>query len=255
MARPKRIDYSGARHHVMNRGARRESIFPSDEACGTFLDLLTELPKRYGVVVHGFALMPNHYHLMVESQLGELSEAMAYFQAQYVKYLNRLYKWDGPIFKGRYKNRVVVLEEQWMYLLAYLHLNPVNAGLAVTPAQAHWTSHKYYARKVIQPDWLCTSELKAILEAFGGYSSYLQDVRKGKGEIPADFDLVIFGRSASTSAEPREEQSIASERILLSQALDEVIRASGVDENRLRTSVYGRKGNHVRKVAAYWLLY
>ncbi|MCP4604427.1 MAG: hypothetical protein GY847_28545 [Proteobacteria bacterium] len=237
----------------MNRGARREPIFPSDEACGMFLDLLSELPQRYGVIVHGYALMPNHYHLMLESKRGELSRAMAYFQGKYVAILNTIFDWDGPVFKGRFQNRVVYRDEYWMNLLIYLHLNPVKARLAVTPAQAQWTSHRYYARRTSPPTWLQTSELKEMLDAYGGYTTYLRDMLAGRSETPDDFDTVHFERSRSTSAETGEVPKTETRTITVKQAVREVMRASGASSDELKTSRYGSKGNPARIVAAYWL--
>ena len=253
MPRPKRIDYPGARHHVMNRGARREPVFLDDSACGMFVGLLSELPKRYGVFIHGFALMPNHYHLMLESTRGEFSRAMAYFQGRYVSYLNHVHGWDGPLFKGRFKNRVVYREEYWMYLLIYLHLNPVRARLTTTAAQAPWTSHKYYARKISSPDWLRTDELKEIFAAFGGYRHYLGEVMRNRGEKPDGFDSVAFDEGRSTSAVTEEVTRVAAPVISAELAIEEVLRASGVPLAELTKATYGPKGNPARKVAAYWL--
>lgn len=85
MPRPPRIDFSGAHHHVMNRGARLQTIFFDDESCAVFLDLVGEAVERYGIKVHGYALMAVHFHLMVESVRGNLSEAMKLISARYVQ--------------------------------------------------------------------------------------------------------------------------------------------------------------------------
>ena len=66
----------GARHHVMNRGVRLHDIFFADESCAVFLELVGEAVERCAIRVHGYALTPNHFHLMVESVRGNLSEAM-----------------------------------------------------------------------------------------------------------------------------------------------------------------------------------
>ena len=129
MSRPPRLDYPGARHHVMNRGARREAIFLDQQTCVRFLALLGTLPGRFGVRVHGYALMPNHFHLMLESTRGNLSRAMQYLSGEFVRRANARRSWDGPIFKGRFRNRVVETDAYWRDLLCYLHLNPIRAHL------------------------------------------------------------------------------------------------------------------------------
>src|SRR5688572_1964032 len=107
MPRTPRIDFPGVRHHVMNRGARRAPIFVNDLTCGAFLDVLGELPERFGVVVHAYALMPNHFHLLLETPRGNLSRAMKHLEGVYSQRLNATYEWDGPLFRGRFRNEVV----------------------------------------------------------------------------------------------------------------------------------------------------
>ena len=62
MARPLRIDVEDGWYHVMSRGIERRCIFVDDSYCRHFLDLLGEMSARYGVEVHAFVLMGNHYH-------------------------------------------------------------------------------------------------------------------------------------------------------------------------------------------------
>ena len=62
MPRPRREDYEGSWHHVMNRARHRERIFFGDADAYEFLDLVGETTEKYGVEVHAYSLMPNHYH-------------------------------------------------------------------------------------------------------------------------------------------------------------------------------------------------
>jgi putative transposase len=65
MPRKPRIDFPGAWHHVMHRGARRAPIFRSDDDCLRFLGVVEDAADRFGIEVHAWSLMPNHYHLLV----------------------------------------------------------------------------------------------------------------------------------------------------------------------------------------------
>jgi len=253
MPRAPRIDAPDTRHHVMNRGARRAPIFGDESHCGLFLELLAELPERFGCAVHGFALMPNHFHLMLESRRGELSRAMGYLQSRYAVLVNRHGGWDGPLFRGRFRNRVVWHEHHWVHLLAYLHLNPVRARLVVRPEQADWTSHRCYVGLDSLPGWLTTSEL---LEAFGGvkgYRQYLADLLAKRGEEPEGFDAVLL-RGRTTSDEDVRESTAAPVLTAPRDALGEVARAAGVKVSSLRKTRRGRVGNPARVVAAWWLV-
>ena len=136
MPRPLRIAYPGARHHVMNRGARREPVFYDDVSRNTFITFLAELPERFGVLIHAYALMPNHYHLLVESTQGRLSDGMAFLGSRYTQWVNAVHpNWDGPLFRGRFRSKEVVNEQHWHYLPIYLHLNPLRSQLAMRLSQ------------------------------------------------------------------------------------------------------------------------
>ena len=91
----------------MNRGARREPIFHKDSHCILFLSVLEEAVLRRRVEVHAYALMPNHFHLLVRSLHGDLSRFMRDVGGNYSRRLNQNYSWDGPLFRGRFKSQLV----------------------------------------------------------------------------------------------------------------------------------------------------
>ena len=64
MSRPPRIEYEGGWYHVMNRGGGQRTIFHADQHRDIFLSLLSDITPTYGVEVHVYCLMDNHYHLL-----------------------------------------------------------------------------------------------------------------------------------------------------------------------------------------------
>ena len=76
MARPLRIGLAGGRYHVTARGNERREIFRDDRDCQRFLELLAALPERFGVRLHAYVLMPNHYHLLLETPEANLSRTV-----------------------------------------------------------------------------------------------------------------------------------------------------------------------------------
>lgn len=257
MARTPRRDWPGARHHVMNRGARRAPIFIDDNHCAEFLILLAQLPERFGLRVHGFALMPNHFHLMLESQRGELSRGLAFLQARYSLLLNRHQGWDGPLFRARFRSKVVNRPEHWQHLLAYLHLNPLRAHLVMSLEQSRWTSHRAYLGQASHLDWLATEELLGLMGGGAGYTRYLRQCMTCRGLAPDGFEqssLFQQGRVRS----PRETKLARPEPLLLSADLDEEMARAGyllgVELPELLASKSGRAANLRRQVTIWWLV-
>ncbi|MDD5309357.1 MAG: transposase [Deltaproteobacteria bacterium] len=255
MPRPPRIDYPGARHHVMSRGARHAPIFFDDRSCALFLSILGTLPSRFGLRIHAYALMPNHFHLLVESERGRLSHAMSYLLSQYARSVNRIHSWDGPLFRGRFHHRPVLADAHWLHLLAYIHLNPLRASLVTRLGDAIWTSHDAYAGRSVGPDWLSTDD---HLDAFGGskgYSEFVRQVRIGRIGAPVGFAAVGFAGRQTKRDTANDAKSRVARIFPVAMALAQVAQAAGVPVAELRRTKRGRKGNPARVVAAWWLVH
>ena len=76
MARPLRIEYGGALYHATSRGDRQEPIYEDDEDRRAFLTVLGGVVERFGWVCYAYCLMRNHYHLVIETPKGNLSQGM-----------------------------------------------------------------------------------------------------------------------------------------------------------------------------------
>ena len=103
MARPLRIEYPGAFYHVTSRGNEQQDIFKSDVDREKFLSYLVSAGERYGAVFHAYCLMTNHYYLMLETPLGNLSLIMKHINSSYTRYFNTKHKRVGHLLQGRYK--------------------------------------------------------------------------------------------------------------------------------------------------------
>ena len=165
MARPLRIEYPGAWYHVINRGAGKRRIFHSIQDHELFLSLLGEASQVYGIEIHAYSLMGNHYHLLIHTPRGGLSRAMRHLNGIYTQKINRRQRTDGPLFRGRFKSLLVQSDEYLLELVRYIHMNPVEAGLCRPPKDHRWTSHRAYLLKGLRSKWLHTGE---VLSRFDG---------------------------------------------------------------------------------------
>jgi len=144
MARPLRIVYEGAFYHVTARGNERKNIFLSRRDYERFLSYLTDAVHKFGMVLHTFVLMTNHYHLILESPRANLSSFMHALNSAYTTYFNIKRGRSGHLFQGRYKAMVVDKDHYLLELSRYIHLNPVRAGLAEKPEDYPYSSLRCY---------------------------------------------------------------------------------------------------------------
>jgi putative transposase len=164
MARKLRVEYPGAIYHVLNRGDRREPIFRDDQDRKRFISTLGETCEKAAWQVHANCLMSNHFHLVVETPLGNLVDGMKWFLGTYTSRFNRRHRLSGHLFSGRYKALVVQGSEGYLRTVCdYVHLNPVRAKLLKPeePLRAYgWSTYRQYlsARKQ-RASWLRVDRL------------------------------------------------------------------------------------------------
>ena len=154
MARQLRIEFPGAFYHVTARGNERKAVFKSIKDREQFFSYLESASNRYGAIIHAYCLMDNHYHILIETPLGNLSKIMQHINSAYTTYFNIKRDRSGHLFQGRYKSILVEVDEYAKELSRYIHLNPVRAKMVKTPEEYQWSSYSYYADKRKAPEWL-----------------------------------------------------------------------------------------------------
>jgi putative transposase len=231
MARPLRVAFAGAWFHVTARGNERFVIFRRDADRHKWLELLAEVPERFGVRLHGYVLMTNHYHLIIETGPESLSRAMQWLNLSYAMWFNRRHGRVGHLFQGRFKAVVVEVESWGLKLSRYVHLNPVRIarlglskqarhqrrlGLAAAASaqevaerlqvldEYRWSSYRAYRGLESPPRWLCVEVLRGRASHSGrggkrAYRAYVEEaIRDGIEESPwqqVEAQLVLGGVS------------------------------------------------------------
>ena len=180
-----RIQFPGAVYHVMARGDRREAIFLDDEDRSMFLKALAEACGRTGWLCHGYVLMGNHYHLIIETPEANLVAGMAWLQNTFTRRHNVRHKLWGHLFGGRYKAVLVDDSNDGWYLptlIDYVHLNPARAGLVTLKRGLEafaWSSLTtgYLVSPSKRPPWLCADRglaMRGLKDDAAGRRAYLR---------------------------------------------------------------------------------
>lgn len=183
MARPLRLEFSGALYHVTARGDRQGDIFLSKKDREDWLDLLGDICARFNWVVHAFCQMTNHFHLLVETIDGNLSRGMQQLNGGYTQRINRRHSLVGHLFQGRYTAILVQKESYLLELSRYVILNPIRARMVESLEEWQWSSYRSIMGLAPAPSWLDTDWL---LSRFGTETEearrrYYQFIKAGKG--------------------------------------------------------------------------
>lgn len=164
MARALRIEYPGAWYHIMNRGLGRRKTYITSSDRKQFLSILADTVQTFRIEVHAYTLMDNHYHLLIHTPDMGLARAMRHINGVYTQKFNYAHCTDGPLFRGRYKAKLVDEDEYLLEVVRYIHMNAVDARLVCSPESYEWSSHAAYLHPQKKEKWLTTDD---VLGYFG----------------------------------------------------------------------------------------
>lgn len=252
MPRPPRIDFPGAWHHAMNRGARHQDLFVDDEDRRIFLDLLAQTARRFALEVHGYALMSNHFHLLLRSRRGRLSAAMRHLQQTWTQLVNRRHGWDGPLFRGRFRSQLIEDDTYLLTVLAYLHLNPVVAGLARDAESARWTSHNAYVGREPTLSWLHTDELLARAGGPKGVAGVVHELATYPRDLGEELVEELHAKGPATG-QVLAQYPDQRDPVDPSAALAAIAKLTGVELDALQRPARGPKASPARRFAVWAL--
>jgi REP element-mobilizing transposase RayT len=182
MARPLRVQYPNAVYHITCRGNEQKPIFRDDRDRSIFLKKLIESMDIYGVKLHGYVLMSNHFHLLLETPLGNLGEFMRRFNISYTGYFNYRYKRSGHLYQGRYKSILVDKDNYLSILSRYIHLNPIRTRLFEKASPRDKTNYLRRYRWSSLPGYLDKRKKESFIEyavVLGGYGGDAERGRRG----------------------------------------------------------------------------
>src|ERR1700730_11581828 len=154
MARPIRLEYPGAVYHVMSRGHERSAIFREGGDREKFHSVLGAVVGDERWELHGYCLMGNHYHLLVETPEGRLSRGVKALNGRYAQWFNWRHGRRGHLLESRFRSVLVQKDSHLMELVRYIVLNPVRAGLVERAGDWKWSSYRATAGMSEVPEWM-----------------------------------------------------------------------------------------------------
>jgi REP element-mobilizing transposase RayT len=199
VARPLRIAFPGALYHVTSRGNARAPIYLDDHDRSRFLVVVQEVVERHHWRCYAYCLMTNHYHLVVDTPLGNLSAGMRQLNGVYTQAFNRRHARVGHLFQGRFSGILVERVSHLLELARYVVLNPVRAGMVGAPEDYRWSSLRATLGRSPLPSWL---EAERLLQTFNSPARYLEFVREGAG-LPSPWSALrgsVLGSDAFARA-------------------------------------------------------
>ena len=224
MPRQARLDAPGTLHHIMGRGIDRIKIFRNQVDRVDFLDRLGELCRAGYIRVYAWALIPNHFHLLVRTGDQPISYSMRKLLTGYVVNFNKRHKRFGHLFQNRYKSIVCEDDPYLLELTRYIHLNPLRAGLVKSLKELKsypWSGHSRLI-ETSQDEWQDTETVLSYFSpnrkrAIKKYESFIAEgVTQGKRPELTGGGLVrsMGGWFEVVSQRHKGERMVSDQRVL-----------------------------------------
>lgn len=197
MTRPLRLSFENAFYHITSRGNRREKIFYSDRDKEVFLKRLKEMLIKYSTICYAYCLMDNHYHIFIKTNKSNLSQGIHYLNSSYANWFRNKHQIIGPLFQGRFKSILVDADNYALVLSAYIHLNPLRAGIIKQLEDYPWSSYLDYLnlRKsdMTDPSFVLKSIDQDTFKAMNKYREYVSESQNMKDPIKESYHHIALG--------------------------------------------------------------
>jgi len=264
MARSLRLSFENAFYHITAGGIRKEKIFYSNNDKKIFLDKMNETADKYSFVCYAYCLMDDHYHLFIKTPLANLSKGMHYLNASYANWFRVKHNLVGPIFQGRYKSILVDEDSCALILSAYIHLNPLRAGMIEKLEDYPFSSYSDYIEK--RKSLIKRLDTSLILSKFSNnreeaqakYEQFVIESADLNNPLEKSYRSIALGNDSFIEKIKEKMKSIDENREIKGAKLlsilnqDEIIKNISLCFGIERDEIFKkRKGNIYRQLTIY----
>lgn len=214
MARRLRLQFEGAVYHVINRGNYRRDLFETADKAKAFERALFETCERMAWRLYAYVLMPNHFHLAIQTPEANLVTGMHWLQTTFATRFNGYRQENGHLFQGRYRAMLVEPGAVLLRVVNYIHLNPVRAKIVPVEhfSRFRWSSLRHFLKTerasfFCAEDWL-TSAL--LTDDSAGWLAYVQHLQRIAIGTDAESDLEAMTRGWAIGT-PQWRRTLAEE--------------------------------------------
>jgi putative transposase len=257
MPRKPRIHFPGAVYHVILRGNAGASIFFEDRDRYRLYLFLQQATEKFRCRIHGFCLMTNHLHLIMQVADIPLSRIMQSINLRYTKWINFTQGRTGHVFQGRYKALLLDADAYLLELVRYVHLNPVRAGIAAAAEEFPWSGHRAYAGMETIPwlttDWVLSQFSEQEGKARRAYQAFVTEGVGGEKRIDfhkGNCEGLVLGDDTFADEALRLAHQRRRPEFALADVIGAVCRSYGIVEQQLQSPGKTRPYAEARAMAA-----
>jgi REP element-mobilizing transposase RayT len=206
MPTPRRILYPGAIYHATVHSLDELWPWEDDVARARCLVEMNRALRGHGVQCHAYCVMSNHFHLLLRTPEGGLSEAMQQLNTNVARAANRRLRRRGRVLLAPYDARLVEDQSYLVEVARYVVLNPVRAGICTDPSEYRWSSYRMTAGLAPRLPFVTTDWLLAQL---GGPTGYRTFVAEGSPAATIEELLLQLATSPPRPARARRRRAAA----------------------------------------------
>jgi len=215
MARKPRVNDPGF-YHIVNRGVNGAEIFNEKEDYFKFLELMLKTKYDYKVIFHAFTILPNHYHILLETTLSNLSEAMRFLNSAYAAWYNYKTGRIGHLWKGRFESYMMFDNDHAWKVVKYIERNAYVLGLVDDITKYEYQSLALRLRKtkfseIIEDSMILTKPLEEYIEWLNKplEKFEIEEIYKEPKIIKVDGEIKVIRKKISDFFEEFEDKKEA----------------------------------------------